>query len=112
MQKEPTAERREHAFTHHGVTIQDPYAWLKDPGYPEVTDSDVIQYLQAENQHFEAHMQPLSNLVDVLFEEIKARQPAEDESVPYLKNGRLNLQKWELLMPSNLLTSTATAARK
>ena len=87
MTKEPAAERREHSFTHHGTTIEDPYAWLKDPGYPEVSDPDVIHYLQAENQHFEAHMQPLSNLVDTLFEEIKARQPAEDESVPYLKNG-------------------------
>lgn len=87
MTKEPAAERREHSFTHHGTTIEDPYAWLKDPSYPEVNDPDVIHYLQAENQHFEAHMQPLSNLVDTLFEEIKARQPAEDESVPYLKNG-------------------------
>ncbi len=29
-----------HSFTRHGITIEDPYAWLRDPGYPEVKDSD------------------------------------------------------------------------
>ena len=27
----PIAETRPHSFTAHGVTIEDPYAWLKDP---------------------------------------------------------------------------------
>jgi len=34
-------------------------------------------------------MQPLQPLVTELFEELKNRQPAEDESVPYRKNGFL-----------------------
>ena len=34
LPKPPVAERREHRFSHHGVTIDDPYAWLRDPGYP------------------------------------------------------------------------------
>ena len=28
----PVAPRVAHSFTHHGVTIEDPYAWLRDPG--------------------------------------------------------------------------------
>ncbi|RZL52465.1 MAG: hypothetical protein EOP65_15475, partial [Sphingomonas sp.] len=32
----PVAARRPHSFTTHGITIEDPYAWLKDPDYPEV----------------------------------------------------------------------------
>ena len=30
----PVARRVAHSVTHHGVTIEDPYAWLRDPGYP------------------------------------------------------------------------------
>ena len=45
----PIAERRPHSFTHHGVTLEDPYAWLRDQGYPNVTDEAVLSYLKAEN---------------------------------------------------------------
>ncbi|NKB97006.1 MAG: prolyl oligopeptidase family serine peptidase [Pseudomonadales bacterium] len=83
----PVAKREAHRFSHHGVTVEDPYAWLKDPNYPDVSDKEVIHYLQAENNHFDDYMDRLSSSVDSLFEEIKARQPAADESVPYIKNG-------------------------
>ncbi len=49
----PVAETRPHSFTIHGTTIEDPYAWLKDPAYPEVTDKDVLAYVEAENAYFE-----------------------------------------------------------
>ncbi len=35
----PVARRVPHSFTCHGVTIEDPYAWLRDPGYPQVTEA-------------------------------------------------------------------------
>ena len=38
----PIAERRPHSFTRHGITVDDPWAWLRDPGYPEVEDKDVL----------------------------------------------------------------------
>ncbi len=37
-----------------GSTLTDDYAWLRDPGYPEVTDKDVLAHLEAENAWFEA----------------------------------------------------------
>ncbi len=83
----PVADKRPHRFTHHGITVEDPYHWLKDPGYPEVTDADVLDYLNAENAYFEDYLGPHAALVDELFQEIKARQPEEDESVPYRKGG-------------------------
>lgn len=83
----PVAKRVAHRFTHHGITVEDPYAWLKDPNYPDVSDPDVIRHLQAENLHFDEYMDGLTDSVEALFEEMKARQPAADESVPYLKNG-------------------------
>ncbi|MBW6527347.1 S9 family peptidase [Sphingomonas sp. RHCKR7] len=78
----PVAATRPHSFTRHGVTVEDPYAWLKDPGYPEVTDPDVLAYLAAENAYFEAQMAPHQALVDRLYEEMKARIKEDESSVP------------------------------
>ncbi|MGY4395569.1 oligopeptidase B [Sphingomonas sp. UYAg733] len=78
----PVAEKRPHSFTTHGVTIDDPYAWLKDPGYPEVTDKDVLAYLEDENAYFESMMAPHKALTDRLYEEMKGRIKEDDSSVP------------------------------
>ena len=79
----PVAERRPHSVTHHGVTVDDPWHWLRDPGYPSVEDPDVLAYLNAENQYFEAMMSPHRELIDTIFEEIKARQQPDLSSVPW-----------------------------
>ena len=84
--KPPIAPRIDHAVTVHGVTLEDPYHWLKDSAYPEVNDARVLDYLQAENAYFDHFMAPHQSVVDSLFEEIKSRQPSEDESVPYRKD--------------------------
>ncbi|NTS65284.1 S9 family peptidase [Sphingomonas sp. HHU CXW] len=78
----PIAPTRPHEFTAHGITISDPWAWLKDPNYPEVTDPDVLAYLEAENTYFEAQMAPHRALTDRLYEEMKARIKEDDASVP------------------------------
>lgn len=83
--KPPVAPRIEHTVEAHGYKLSDPYSWLKDPGYPDVTDPRVLDYLRAENAYFEAAMAPHQALVDELFAEIKGRQPREDQSVPYQK---------------------------
>jgi oligopeptidase B len=78
----PRAETRAHAFTTHGITIEDPWAWLKDPNYPDVEDKDVLAYLDAENAYFESVMAPHQPLVETLYEEMKARIKEDDSSVP------------------------------
>ena len=78
----PIAAARPHSFTAHGVTVDDPYAWLKDPDYPEVTDPDVLAYLAAENAYFEGVMAPLKSLTDRLYAEMKGRIKEDDSSVP------------------------------
>ena len=78
----PVAEMRPYRFSRHGVTIDDPWAWLRDPGYPEVTDEAVLDYLKAENAYFEAAMKPHEALVETLFEEMKGRIKEDDSSVP------------------------------
>ncbi|MGJ3629354.1 hypothetical protein AB5I41_25385 [Sphingomonas sp. MMS24-JH45] len=83
----PVAATRPHSFTRHGVTIHDPWAWPKDPNYPDVDDKDVLAY-QAENAHFEAQMAPHRPLVDRLYEEMKAHI-ADKSTVPQKDGDRL-----------------------
>lgn len=78
----PVADRRPHTHRAHDVEWQDDWHWLRDPGYPEVTDTDVLDYLKAENAYFEAVMAPHRGLVDDLFAEMKGRIKEEDASVP------------------------------
>ena len=78
----PRAATRPFSYEHHGVTIEDPWAWLRDPNYPEVSDPDILAYLQSENAYFEAAMAPHAALVDTLFAEMKGRQKEDDSSVP------------------------------
>ena len=86
MIRPPAAACVPHRYTRHGITVEDPYAWLKDPGYPEVSDQRILDYLQAENDYFEARMGPHQALVDRLFEELKGRQPQEEACIPYRKD--------------------------
>ncbi|THG42187.1 S9 family peptidase [Sphingomonas olei] len=78
----PIAATRPHSFTAHGVTIEDPWAWLKDANYPDVNDKDVLAYLEAENAYFEQAMAPHRPLVDRLYEEMKARIKEDESAVP------------------------------
>ena len=78
----PVADKRPHTYTVHGVTVEDPYAWLRDPGYPEVDDADVLAYLNAENGWFEARMAGQKDKVEELFTEMRARIKEDDSSVP------------------------------
>jgi len=80
--KPPVAATRPHSFTAHGVTIEDPWAWIKDPGYPEVTDKDVLAYLEEENRFFEGVMAPLKPLSDTLFKEMRGRIKEDESTVP------------------------------
>ena len=83
----PLAEQRAYSYNHHGITVEDPFHWLKDPNYPDVTDVDVLNYLKAENDYFDAVMAPIQWLVDELFQEIKQRQKPDDSTVPLRNRG-------------------------
>ena len=83
----PVAAQRQHSVVHHGVTIEDPWNWLRDPNYPTVEDADILANLTAENEYFEASMAPHQKLIDTIFEEIKARQQPDLSSVPWRRGG-------------------------
>ena len=78
----PVAEKRDYSYSHHGITISDPYHWLRDASYPTIDDEDILDHVKAENAWFEAQMKPHQKLVDTLFEEMKARIKEDDSTVP------------------------------
>ena len=78
----PVAAKKPHSATHHGITITDDYAWLRDPGYPEVTDKDVLAHLKAENDWVETRMAGQKDTIAGLFKEMRARIKEADKSVP------------------------------
>jgi oligopeptidase B len=80
--KPPIAEKRPYSFTAHGVTIHDDYHWLRDSGYPEVNDAEILSYLAEENAYFEANMAPQAALTEMIFQEMKGRIKEDDSSVP------------------------------
>ncbi len=84
----PIAERRPHTEVRHGQSIIDDYAWLKDENWQDVMrdpsrlSDDIRACLETENAYTEACMEPLENLKDALFQEMKARIKQDDSSVP------------------------------
>jgi len=82
----PRAEQRPHSFEHHGISVDDPWAWLRDQGYPNVTDENVLAYLKAENAYFEQWAEPNKPLIEQLFQEMKGRLKEDESSVP-IKDG-------------------------
>lgn len=78
----PIADQRAHITHHHGIAIDDPYAWLRDADYPTVDDKDVLAYLNAENAWFETQMADQKPRIDDLFTEMRARIKEADKSVP------------------------------
>ena len=82
----PIAEKRPYSYTRHGITIDDPWHWLRDPNYPTVDDPDVLAYLTAENDYFDAMTSPHRDLTDAIFKEIKGREQPDLSSVPSKNN--------------------------
>ena len=78
----PVTEKRDHTVEYHGITVSDPYAWLRDPGYPEVKDQTILDHLNAENAWFETRMAGQKAQTDALFKEMRARIKEADKSVP------------------------------
>jgi oligopeptidase B len=82
MTTPPTALRRPTTTEVHGTTLTDDYAWLRDPGYPDVTDEAILTHLKAENAYFENAMAPHQPLIETIFQEMKGRIKEDDQSVP------------------------------
>lgn len=78
----PVARAGDHSFTLHGITVKDPYAWLRDRDFPKVDDPEILAYLKAENAYFEKRMGDHDIEVEALFQQMKGRMKEDDSSVP------------------------------
>ena len=91
----PRAEKRDHTYSYHGITISDPYDWLYDKSYPTVDDEDVLDYLKAENAWYEAQMEPHKALTEKLFQEMRARIKEDESTVPQRRGDYLYWSEFE-----------------
>lgn len=82
--KPPIADKQNYSFEAHGQTINDDYQWLRDPKWPNVEDSKILDYLKAENKYTENFFADLQKDKEKIFEELKGRIKLDDESV-YVK---------------------------
>jgi oligopeptidase B len=84
----PSAPRRPHSFTTHGITVVDDYAWLKDADWQEVLrdpsllSADIRDYLEAENGYTESLLGHTAGLQKTLVKEMRGRIKEDDSSVP------------------------------
>lgn len=78
----PIAVQRPYSYERHGITIEDPWHWLRDPNYPKVEDADVLRYLNDENAYFDSWKSQHQGLIDELFAEMKGRVKEDESSVP------------------------------
>ncbi|MFE8048363.1 S9 family peptidase [Brenneria goodwinii] len=88
----PKAAKRPYPLTTHNDTRIDNYYWLRDD---ERADPDVLAYLQQENDYSRTIMEPQDGLKQSLYEEMVARIPSEDMSVPYVRNGYRYQSRYE-----------------
>lgn len=84
----PVCAKKPSSHSHHGITVQDDYAWLRADNWqevlrkPELLDDEIRDYLNAENIYYHAAMADTDTIKTTLFEEMKARIKQDDSSVP------------------------------
>ena len=76
--KAPVAKLVPHSTKIHGLTLEDPYFWLRNKESPEVT-----AHLNAENAYKDAWFADTKALEEDLYKEILGFINEDDESVPY-----------------------------
>ena len=86
----PLAKQIPKNLTIHDDVRFDKFYWLNDRENPEVID-----YLNKENDYYNAHTAHTKDFQVSLFEEMKSRIKEDDSSVPYKYNGYWYITKFE-----------------
>ena len=86
----PLAKQIPKNLTIHDDVRVDEFYWLNDRENPEVID-----YLNKENDYYDAHTAHTKKFQTSLFEEMKSRIKEDDSSVPYKYNGYWYITKYE-----------------
>ncbi len=97
----PVAAKADTLLKEHGQTRLDPYFWMrltddqKRAEEPDEHTTQVLDYLNAENDYTKTVMSHTEELQDKLYEEIVGRIKQTDESVPYVSNGYWYYTRYE-----------------
>ena len=86
----PLAKQIPKNLTIHDDVRVDEFYWLNDRENPEVID-----YINKENDYYNAHTAHTKDFQVSLFEEMKSRIKEDDSSVPYKYNGYWYITKFE-----------------
>ena len=86
----PIAKQIPKNLTMHDDVRVDEFYWLNDRENPEVID-----YLNKENDYYDAHTAHTKKFQTDLFDEMKSRIKEDDSSVPYKYNGYWYITKYE-----------------
>lgn len=101
MNTPPIAKKIEHKITTHGDERIDNYFWMrlsdeqKNAENPDAQTQDVLDYLNAENEHLKKEMVSTEELQKTLYDEIVGRIKQDDESVPVSMNGYTYYSRFE-----------------
>ena len=90
LPKAPCAKQIPKKLTIHDDVRVDEFYWLNDRENPEVID-----YLNKENDYYNAHTVKTKDFQVSLFDEMKSRIKEDDSSVPYKYNGYWYITKFE-----------------
>jgi len=86
----PIATKNPKILTKHNHERVDNYYWLNDR-----EDTEVIEYLHAENAYTKKKLESTETLQKELFDEIVAKIVKDDTSVPYESNGYWYYARYE-----------------
>ncbi len=87
--KIPKLKKIESVKKHHGISLEDDYAWVDQPNILEVLkdpkklNSEVKDYIEANNDITESYFKDVKNLQKDLFNEIKSKIKLDDTSLKF-----------------------------
>ncbi|MBL4905140.1 MAG: oligopeptidase B, partial [Flavobacteriaceae bacterium] len=99
--KPPVADKIPTELEMHGDIRIDNYFWMrlsdaqKNAEQKDKQTTKVIDYLNAENEYYDAVTKHTDDFQTTLFEEMKSRIKEDDESVPYKKNGYFYITRYK-----------------
>jgi oligopeptidase B len=77
-----TAKKQAYERLIHGEKLVDEYHWLREVKWPAPPTKEILNYLNAENEHTESFFKPIQNKIDGIYKEIIGRIKLQDQSVP------------------------------
>ncbi len=99
--KPPVAKKVPHEMTMFNDTRVDDYYWMKlsdeqkKAETPDAQTSDVLAFLNAENDYSKSMLAHTEKFQKQLFDEIVGRIKQDDQSVPYKDNGYYYITRYE-----------------